>query len=227
MIGAVGGDEVGDLRRVHARAAADADEAVEASPRPRNRRPPATSRRSARRGRRPRHGLDALGLDPLAHLSVIPAAITPGSDTTMTRLAPSRLSSQPVSAEAPGPNLIGVASMVKIVSWRGAPSPAVVMALLSRLRLRYPGAPGRETSALDEVRRRCPGPSEKNRLVTVFLRVKNSTASGPWACRSPEERVLPAREREERHRRGDADVHADHADLDVVAEAPDRRARTR
>ena len=30
-----------------------------------------------------------------------------------------------------------------------------------------------------------PWPLENQRLVTVFLRVKNSTASGPCACRSP------------------------------------------
>ena len=40
-----------------------------------------------------------------------------------------------------------------------------------------------------------------------------------------EERALPAREREEGHRGGDADVHADHADLDVVPVAADGRAR--
>ena len=72
-------------------------------------------------------------------LSVMPVLITPGSETTMTRRAPSRLSSQPVSAEAPRPNLIGVASMVKIVSWRGAPLPAVMALLSPDLRDRYPG----------------------------------------------------------------------------------------
>ena len=118
----VGGDEVGDLRRVHARAAADADEAVEV----------AVDRDVGGRLERLDGRLDVDVVEdtismPSASirsrtLSVIPAAITPGSDTTMTRLAPSRLSSQPVSAEAPGPNLIGVASMVKTVSWRGAPS---------------------------------------------------------------------------------------------------------
>src|SRR4029078_2991870 len=98
-----------------------------------------------------------------------PAAMTPASETSMTRLAPSRWSSQPVSADAPGPNLIGVAAMVKSVSWRGAPSPAVLMALLSRLRLRYPGAPGRETSPLDEVAAAAlavgAGPSRERRSV--------------------------------------------------------------
>src|SRR4051812_27399286 len=45
-----------------------------------------------------------------------PWAATPGSVTSSTRLVPSRSSSQPASAAAPGPNLIGVASSVKIVS---------------------------------------------------------------------------------------------------------------
>src|SRR3954463_1857207 len=45
-----------------------------------------------------------------------PWAATPGSVTSSTRLGPSRSSSQPASAAAPGPNLIGVASSVKIVS---------------------------------------------------------------------------------------------------------------
>src|SRR6476661_669143 len=42
-----------------------------------------------------------------------PRARTPGSVTSITRFTPSRLSSQPASAAAPGPNLIGVASRVK------------------------------------------------------------------------------------------------------------------
>ena len=40
-------------------------------------------------------------------------AATPGSVTSSARLTPRRLSSQPASAAAPGPNLIGVASRVK------------------------------------------------------------------------------------------------------------------
>src|SRR5581483_9103786 len=40
-----------------------------------------------------------------------------------------------------------------------------------------------------------------------------------------EERVLPPAEREEGHRRRDADVHPDHAGLDLVAVAAHRRAR--
>src|SRR3954447_14561940 len=45
-----------------------------------------------------------------------PVAATPGSVTSGARVTPSRLSSQPASADAPGPNLIGVASRVKTVS---------------------------------------------------------------------------------------------------------------
>ncbi len=48
--------------------------------------------------------------------SVIPVATTPGSLQSIARVTPSRLSSQPASATEPGPNLIGVASMVKTVS---------------------------------------------------------------------------------------------------------------
>jgi len=43
-------------------------------------------------------------------------AATPGSVTSSARRTPRRLSSQPASADAPGPNLIGVASRVKTVS---------------------------------------------------------------------------------------------------------------
>src|SRR5215213_5874914 len=45
-----------------------------------------------------------------------PAAATPGSVTSSARRTSSRLSSQPASAAAPGPNLTGVASRVKTVS---------------------------------------------------------------------------------------------------------------
>src|SRR3954469_3969685 len=46
-----------------------------------------------------------------------PVAATPGSVTSRARSTPSRLSSQPASATAPAPNLIGVASSVNTVSW--------------------------------------------------------------------------------------------------------------
>ena len=46
-----------------------------------------------------------------------PVAATPGSVTSSARVTPRRLSSQPASAAAPGPNLIGVASSVKTDSW--------------------------------------------------------------------------------------------------------------
>src|ERR1700712_5283317 len=45
-----------------------------------------------------------------------PMAATPGSVTSSARFTPRRLSSQPASAAAPGPYLMGVASSVKIVS---------------------------------------------------------------------------------------------------------------
>src|SRR3954463_6945891 len=46
-----------------------------------------------------------------------PVAATPGSVTSSARVTPRRSSSQPASATAPGPNLIGVASSVNTVSW--------------------------------------------------------------------------------------------------------------
>src|SRR4051812_28689713 len=49
-----------------------------------------------------------------------PAAATPGSVTSSARRTPRRASSQPASSAAPAPNLIGVASTVKTVSWSGA-----------------------------------------------------------------------------------------------------------
>ncbi len=48
--------------------------------------------------------------------SVIPVAMTPGSLHSIARVTPSRLSSQPASRTEPGPNLIGVASIVNTVS---------------------------------------------------------------------------------------------------------------
>ena len=114
----VGDDQVGDLGGVHRRAAADGDEPVDAgverrvggvlervdrrldarlgrrrrprSPRPRSPRAPGRGGRWRRR---------------------------PGRSRAARGVTPSRLSSQPASAAAPGPNLIGVASSVKTVSW--------------------------------------------------------------------------------------------------------------
>src|SRR5215216_5744496 len=62
-----------------------------------------------------------------------PVAATPGSVTSSARRTPSRLSSQPASAAAPGPYFTGVASRVKIVSCSVAmqlPSPAVAGSML-------------------------------------------------------------------------------------------------
>src|SRR5215217_5172372 len=63
-----------------------------------------------------------------------PVAATPGSVTSRARRTPNRLSSQPASAAAPGPNLIGVASSVKTVSLLMVGSmPHVIGTLLSSL----------------------------------------------------------------------------------------------
>src|SRR3954466_16359290 len=61
-----------------------------------------------------------------------PRAATPGSVTSSARLTPRRLSSQPASSTAPVPNLIGVASSVKTVSWC-AMRPACPIGHLARL----------------------------------------------------------------------------------------------
>src|SRR5215203_4413641 len=61
----------------------------------------------------------------------MPAATTPGSETSITRLTPSRLTSQPTSSAAPGPYFRGVASMVNTVSLPEAPFPCTVVRLLS------------------------------------------------------------------------------------------------
>ena len=119
----VGDDQVGDLRGVDRRAAADGHEPVD----------PGLERDVGgvleRLDRRLHAGavvdddLDALGLDRRSRRGRgARCAATPGSVTSSARRTPSRLSSQPASATAPGPNLIGVASSVKIVScsWRVA-----------------------------------------------------------------------------------------------------------
>src|SRR5689334_3499905 len=68
--------------------------------------------------------------------SAIPSSATPGSVTSSARRTRRRWSSQPASATAPGPNLIGVASSVNTVSRTWIPLPATMAAdtLASRLR---------------------------------------------------------------------------------------------
>src|SRR5688500_1258883 len=64
-----------------------------------------------------------------------PVAATPGSVTSSARRTPRRLSSQPASAAAPDPNLIGVASSVNTVSLLMAGSmPHVTTEFLRSLR---------------------------------------------------------------------------------------------
>src|SRR3954454_20481736 len=62
-----------------------------------------------------------------------PVAATPGSVTSSALLTPRRLSSQPASAAAPGPNLIGVASSVNTVSRLMPSSMPHVTGIASRL----------------------------------------------------------------------------------------------
>ena len=117
--------EVRDLRGVDRRSAADRHEAVGLRLRRRRRRraratrasaPPAPGRRRRPRCPRPR--------STRCTRSAWPAATTPGIGDRNARVTPRRLSSQPASSTAPDPNLMGVASIVKIVSWlmaAGAP----------------------------------------------------------------------------------------------------------
>src|SRR3954470_924625 len=82
-----------------------------------------------------------------------PSARTPGSVTSSARLTPRRLSSQPASAAAPGPNLIGVASRVKTVSWSDAAIPLSLLGATVDWRTACPrtprrrGTPGRRSGA--------------------------------------------------------------------------------
>src|SRR3954447_21358763 len=81
-------------------------------------------------------------------------------------------------------------------------------------------------SALDEVRAAALAAREPAARDGLLARVEVDRVR-PVRVQVSEEGVLPAAEREERDRRGDADVDADHARLDLVPVAPDRRARLR
>ena len=79
-----------------------------------------------------------------------PSFATPGSVTSIARVTPRRLSSQPASSAAPGPNLIGVASRVKTVSCSDA---AMRLSLLLRGWVRAgPPAPGGALGGVGPVR---------------------------------------------------------------------------
>ena len=113
----VGGDQVGDLGGVDARAAADGDEAVDLVL---EREVGGVLERVDGRldaAAVVDDDLDALGLDRArARARRCPARRRCGSVTSRTRRTSSRLSSQPASSTAPGPNLTGVASSVNTVS---------------------------------------------------------------------------------------------------------------
>ena len=108
--------EVGDLRRVDARPAADRDEPVEVSFDGEVRRGLEGVVRRLHARAVPHLDLYAFGLDQLHDAARYVALTTPGSETSITLPTPIRFSSQPASSEAPGPYFSGVASIVKMVS---------------------------------------------------------------------------------------------------------------
>ena len=65
-----------------------------------------------------------------------------------------------------------------------------------------------------------PWLGSSQRVVTALPRVKKCTPSVPWAWVSPNSEALPAAEAVVGHRNRDRHVDADHADLDLVLEAP-------
>ena len=73
---------------------------------------------------------------PSVTRSVIPSARTAGSLSTSARVTPSRARSQPTSADAPGPNLSGVASTVKTDSCTAQP-PSFAAASLPAIRANH------------------------------------------------------------------------------------------
>src|SRR4051812_22528392 len=68
--------------------------------------------------------------------STASSCATCGSVTSIARRTPRRRSSQPASADAPGPNFTGVASSVKTVSCAMATSPLRRAGILGRMDLR-------------------------------------------------------------------------------------------
>src|SRR5829696_796838 len=101
------------------------------------------------------------------------------------------------------------------------------LALYPRPGVRQPARRGTlMKSALDEVGAAALAAGEPARGDGLLARVELDRV-GAVGVQVAEERVLPAREREEGDGRGDADVDADHARLDLVAVAPDRRAGLR
>src|ERR671922_2528680 len=74
---------------------------------------------------------------------------------------------------------------------------------------------------LDEVRAGAPPAREPAARDRLLSRVELDSVRAV-SVQVAKERVLPARERKERHGGRDADVDADHAGLGLVAEAPHR-----
>src|SRR5215211_7487608 len=127
---------------------------------------------------------------------VIPAATTPGSETSITLPTPSRPTSQPTSSAAPGPYLRGVASIVKMVSLPDPPFPCMVVRLLSReqrLTPLFPSSPGKYTSGPTQ---RQEPQKQRRQLASSLLPVRTLP---PGMCREPIPSVFQYN-RDQRHR---------------------------
>ena len=120
---------------------------------------------------------------PATIRSVIPSARTAGSATTIARVTPSRASSQPASAEAPGPNFSGVASTVKTVSWSAMALPYPLWATGARVKVRSRSAAAQQRrSERGQQQRERPQPGRS---------LEPRVAAGRRADRAPR-RVRPA-----------------------------------
>src|SRR3954454_22519077 len=110
---------------------------------------------------------------------------------------------------------------------RAAAACAIAAGLRARVCASDSSVSGRTTdSVLDEVRAVALPAREEAAGDRLLARVEVDGV-GAVGVQVAQEAVLPAAEREEGHRRRDADVDADHPGLDVVAEAADRAAGLR
>src|SRR3954453_22057785 len=101
---------------------------------------------------------------------------------------------------------------------------AIAAGLRARVGASDSSVSGRTTdSVLDEVRAVALPAREEAAGDRLLARVEVDGV-GAVGVQVAQEAVLPAAEREEGHRRRDADVDADHPGLDFVAEAADGRA---
>src|SRR3954451_7726246 len=117
------------------------------------------------------------------------------------------------------------ASMMGLRSISGS-SPGVAPETATRRPTVSGGMLGEGPLVLDEVRAVALAAGEVAARDGLLARVEVDGV-GAVRVQVTQERVLPAREREERDRRGDADVDADHARLDLVTVAADPGAGLR